>query len=215
MKNLSLTRVVLLLIIFTGCTVIKRQYLPGYYIDLKSKNVEKEASVGKFPVVNDYMNKIPLTSESIQQNQEINEIKQNVIYDYNLKRSNDYDILVSNTSYNGIRYTFTISRTEVFKSIQKSLNNKTMYLPECKVIKKKGGEKDQIIALLLCLFLGMLGIHSFYLGNKRKGIIQLVMFCVGLFTFWFFIGYLIWLALGIWVFVDFIRIVIGDLGPGW
>ncbi|GAB4460579.1 MAG: hypothetical protein Fur0028_13730 [Bacteroidales bacterium] len=41
------------------------------------------------------------------------------------------------------------------------------------------------------------------------------MFLVGLLTFVLIIGYVILTALSIWVLIDFIRLIIGDLGPGW
>jgi TM2 domain-containing membrane protein YozV len=62
---------------------------------------------------------------------------------------------------------------------------------------KKFGEKVLLTAVLLCFFLGALGIHRFYLGYTWQGIVQL-------------------LTLGgfrIWALIDFIRILIGDLKP--
>lgn len=60
-----------------------------------------------------------------------------------------------------------------------------------------GLEKDEmIIAALLCFFLGGLGIHRFYLGYTTIGIIQLL--TAG--------------GCGIWVLIDFVRILMGDLG---
>lgn len=35
-------------------------------------------------------------------------------------------------------------------------------------------EKDWTVTLLLAIFLGYLGIHSFYAGNTLKGILQLI-----------------------------------------
>ena len=57
--------------------------------------------------------------------------------------------------------------------------------------------KSQVVALLLCLFLGGLGIHRFYLGYTGLGILELLTF--GLF--------------GILTLIDLIRIIIGDLKP--
>ena len=67
---------------------------------------------------------------------------------------------------------------------------------------KDGGSKShtgksQLVALLLCIFLGGLGIHRFYLGYIGAGIIQL--FTGG--------------GFGIWWFIDLIRIILGDLKP--
>jgi len=57
--------------------------------------------------------------------------------------------------------------------------------------------KSQIVAAVLCFFLGGLGIHRFYLGYTWQGVVQL----------------LTGGGCGIWALIDFIRILIGDLGP--
>ncbi len=59
------------------------------------------------------------------------------------------------------------------------------------------GEKSQLVALLLALFVGGLGIHRFYLGYTGIGIIQLLT-----------LG-----GLGIWSLIDLIMIITGDLEP--
>ena len=55
--------------------------------------------------------------------------------------------------------------------------------------------KSKLTAILLCFFLGSLGIHRFYLGYTLIGVIQLLTFG----------GFLIW------VIVDLIRLTIGSL----
>jgi TM2 domain-containing membrane protein YozV len=62
---------------------------------------------------------------------------------------------------------------------------------------KQGGGKSQLVALLLCAFLGGLGIHRFYLGYIWQGIVQL----------------LTGGGCGIWALIDFIRIITGSLQP--
>ena len=57
--------------------------------------------------------------------------------------------------------------------------------------------KSQIAALLLCIFVGIIGIHRFYLGYTWQGIVQILTFG----------------GLGIWTLIDLIRIITGDLGP--
>lgn len=57
--------------------------------------------------------------------------------------------------------------------------------------------KSQLTAVLLCFFLGGLGIHRFYLGYTWQGIVQLLT-----------LG-----GLGIWSLIDFIRILTGSLKP--
>jgi|CXWL01.1.fsa_nt_gi TM2 domain-containing membrane protein YozV len=67
-----------------------------------------------------------------------------------------------------------------------------------KITKNPSGEaKSQLIALLLVLSVGGLGIHRFYLGYTWQGIVQLLT-----------LG-----GLGIWVLIDMIRIITGDLKP--
>jgi TM2 domain-containing membrane protein YozV len=61
----------------------------------------------------------------------------------------------------------------------------------------EGGGKSQVAALLLCIFLGGLGIHRFYLGYTWQGVVQLL--TAG--------------GLGIWWLIDLIRIITGDLKP--
>jgi len=63
--------------------------------------------------------------------------------------------------------------------------------------KESGGGKSQLLAGVLCFFLGGLGIHRFYLGYTWQGIVQLLTFG----------------GLGIWILIDFIRILTGDLKP--
>lgn len=53
--------------------------------------------------------------------------------------------------------------------------------------------KSRLAALLLCFFLGALGIHRFYVGKIGTGILMLVT-----------LG-----GLGIWTLVDFVIIIVG------
>ena len=55
--------------------------------------------------------------------------------------------------------------------------------------------KSKLTAILLCFFLGSLGIHRFYLGYTLIGVIQLL-------TFGGFI---------IWAIIDLIMLIIGSL----
>ena len=53
-------------------------------------------------------------------------------------------------------------------------------------------EKSNTVALLLCLFLGGLGVHRFYVGKIGTGVLQLLT-----------LG-----GLGIWALIDLIMIVV-------
>jgi TM2 domain-containing membrane protein YozV len=52
-------------------------------------------------------------------------------------------------------------------------------------------DKSNVVAFLLCFFLGVLGIHRFYVGKIGTGILQIVT-----------LG-----GLGIWAFIDLIFII--------
>ncbi len=54
-------------------------------------------------------------------------------------------------------------------------------------------EKNFVTMLLLCFFIGFLGVHRFYVGKIGTGILQLIT-----------LG-----GLGIWVLIDFIMIAMG------
>lgn len=59
-------------------------------------------------------------------------------------------------------------------------------------------DKSNTVALLLCLFLGILGVHRFYVGKIGTGVLQLVT-----------LG-----GLGIWATIDLIMIVLQKFTDG-
>ncbi len=62
-----------------------------------------------------------------------------------------------------------------------------------------GEQKSKLVAVLLAFFLGGIGIHDFYLGYTKNGIIKIILtVCTG------FGG-------GIWALIDFIRLLTGSL----
>lgn len=58
------------------------------------------------------------------------------------------------------------------------------------------------LAYILWFFLGAFGAHRFYLGRVGSGVAMLVLFWLGVFTFWLIIGSVFLLAYGVWWLVD-------------
>ena len=84
--------------------------------------------------------------------------------------------------------------TAATKNVVKQQENKKA---EASKSATKKGKKSQLIALILCLGVGGLGIHRFYLGYTWQGVVQL----------------LTGGGCGIWWIIDLVRIITGDLKP--
>ena len=67
------------------------------------------------------------------------------------------------------------------------------------IVSENGEQKSKLVAVLLAFFLGYIGVHDFYLGYNKYGIIKIILTvctCVG--------G-------GIWALIDFIRLLTDSL----
>jgi hypothetical protein len=82
----------------------------------------------------------------------------------------------------------SFKETLALKKAQKKIKNAMDNQPN-------GGPRKQLVAFLLCFFLGGLGIHRFYTGHTAIGVIQL----------------LTGGGCGIWALIDLIRIATGDM----
>jgi TM2 domain-containing membrane protein YozV len=80
------------------------------------------------------------------------------------------------------------------QNIEILLSNVSNYLQGKEIQIKGGSSKSILVTLLLCILLGWLGVHRFYVGKIGSGI--LYMFTLGIF--------------GIGILFDAIRILIGN-----
>nr|WP_294904241.1 TM2 domain-containing protein [uncultured Lacibacter sp.] len=123
--------------------------------------------------------------------------------------------------------TATAKKSSKSKLFMKILKNK---LEKMAAKGKKAGDKSKVVAALLAFFLGNLGIHDFYLGNKKAGLLKIiltvagiVLIAVGVATLattatvtvpvLALIGWILLLGVSIWALIDFIRILTGSYQP--
>ena len=65
------------------------------------------------------------------------------------------------------------------------------------------GEKSKVVAGVLAILFGVLGVHKFYLGYSGQGALLLVLFILGIpLMFLFGIGIIVWLVIGIITLVE-------------
>ena len=136
---------------------------------------------------------ITLTSSVPTEINKENDKSQEVSVDKDLKNENKADVALSYSELKKVAEEFkgeklTFKEKIALKVFGKKIANNSA---------KSGGGKSQLIALLLVLLVGGLGIHRFYLGYTWQGIVQLLT-----------LG-----GCGIWALIDLIRIVTGDLTP--
>lgn len=71
--------------------------------------------------------------------------------------------------------------------------------------------KSRAVAFLFAIFFGYLGVHNFYLGHTERGVAQVaaqvVIPIVGILTLG--IGFLLYIPLAIWIFIEVILILCG------
>ena len=72
-------------------------------------------------------------------------------------------------------------------------------------------DKSKVVAALLSFFLGMFGIHRFYLGRIGSGVVMLICAVFGWITTGIIIGFGLLAFVAIWDVIDFIRILCNSL----
>ena len=79
--------------------------------------------------------------------------------------------------------------------------------------RKRRSDKKKVVAALLCFFVGVLGVHRFYVGKVGTGILMIVVLLLPLLIIPnmmmkdFNFG-MLW----IWAIIDFVRIIKGSFG---
>lgn len=84
-------------------------------------------------------------------------------------------------------------------SMKQELTQQELQILQSEYENKK---KSTLISYLLWYFLGLFGMHQFYLGNPLQGILYLVLLTIGSLTAFILIGFFILIPLGIWWLID-------------
>lgn len=188
----SLPTLVLVLLIFSSCTIEKRLYRPGYHIAWKNAKVKSEKNTAQQEeekakeenlVLRDYTKSEP--NEYLAEEHSVNK-SDFATTDTEVEEATDNELFEENKPVQTSSKKYVNLRSEehserakdVVGSIKKEESKKAT--PE-----STGSGKSQIVALLLCIFLGLIGIHRFYLGYTGMGVLYI--FTLGLFG----IGWLI------------------------
>lgn len=198
---------IIIAFVFSSCTMEKRVYLSGYHVEWKNGKIVSQNH-------DSFNNKQDIETSQLEPNKVTSDViivdkcedvslNQPSINDNELLASNDNSVLPISLIKD--KTSFTQNQNVVYQSNQVKKSN-TQILKELKKQKKNVSKeakksnssgKSQLVALLLCIFVGAIGIHRFYLGYIGIGIIQLL--TAG--------------GCGIWALIDLIRIITGGLGP--
>jgi hypothetical protein len=180
-------------ILLSSCSMEKRLYSSGYHIEWnkrneasnKSKSAERHEKSIKAEKSEEVIQNTVLAEPANQ----IQKVEQNVV----TASVDDKSFILSSPAEAIVHEMEAVIKVE-----SKIIKNKAVTSP--KVLKPnatKGGDKNWLVAVLLCFFLGGLGIHRFYLGYTWQGVVQLLTFG----------------GFGIWALIDLFRIIFKNLKP--
>lgn len=188
--------------VVTNKQIQKRKYNKGFYAHkVKGKKVEKADRV----IISD-INETLAKNPSVLPQSEILENR-------TIIRSEQTTLALSPSAFKAVATTNTKQGSNAKKAVKQTLADSGISLKDKLLTKKltneiisgkithpiskNAGGKSQLIALIICIFLGGIGIHRFYLGYTLEGVIQLLT-----------LG-----GCGIWALIDLVRIITGDLQP--
>jgi len=202
-KQLSLLGLAILLIL-NSCTIEKRVHLPGYHVEWKNgmRHANKHELVSEDNITQIEINQSKTVDPSEKAVNTTDIVLESTVPEEIISASVDNDaviipsqeIVAIDKKANTI--TSKMNSTSNTKTVIVSKERKTKMKSE-KNNSDDGSGKSQLVALLLCFFVGVLGIHRFYLGYTGIGVLMLL--TGGL--------------CGLLLLIDFIRILTGDLKP--
>lgn len=194
--KLSFLSLAILTIMLGSCTMEKKRYSFGYHVEWKIFNKSDKASAGV---------KTANTRKLKQRKAETPVVDETVaiaepVYTQRIEQAETAGTIavVEHSSTLAVSGASPAAAQQIAQPAKAVV--KKGLAAKIKSIKKAAANEvgeNQLVATLLCFFLGVLGIHRFYLGYTWQGIVQLLT-----------LG-----GFGIWVLIDFVRIIMGRLQP--
>lgn len=175
----------------------KRKYNKGFFIDFKKNNNENLAVNSKREVKSEQVKEVVESNKNLEITASNDVVNETVII---TKHVNNVETKETTTTTNApIEQNIVVSKKvqKIIDKVNKTVEKQNKKAENKDASSKRSSGKSQLIALLLVVFVGSLGIHRFYLGYTWQGVVQLLT-----------LG-----ACGIWSLIDLIRIITGDLGP--
>lgn len=174
MKQIALLLGLAAMAALSSCTMEKRLYRPGHYIAWNSGKSASEKNKDKQAVpVTGQVNTI--TASSMDFETAAIDVVPAAVYAEKAPAAEQ-----SKSVLPGKHFESGYSKPIIAPAKSKKETNKT-HAVTIKKHKKaayskaaEGSGKNQIVALLLCFFLGLLGIHRFYLGYTGLGVLYLL-----------------------------------------
>ncbi len=184
--------------VMTNNFIQKRKYTKGFFIGTKKQNAQRTQSTSqKFEIAN-------IASEKIEATPIDNSIERDLLTITHQPSPVRTDNDLSTKTEVGqakqkppVQFDIEVPQSVLNTHAPKMNNNGLLKAPRPLVPNSPLNGGSQVVALALCFFIGIFGIHRMYLGYIGIGLLQLITFG----------------GLGIWWFIDLIRIIIGDLKP--
>jgi len=195
-----------MIVLFNACSVQKRHYRPGFHFEAAQKKTPKtEVKETAAPIEE---TTAPVETATIPETVSVTEnatasttteatVAQRPVVKINKNKHSNANTAVA-----------TPVKEKGSKKIGFNSQDKKGYKAGPKGILGILGD-DKLIAILLCIFLGWLGIHRFYLGYPISALIMILLFILSS-VGWFFIGplgYIAGLLLFVWIIIDLIFLI--------
>lgn len=196
MKNKNLLKLTLIctIALISSCSIQKRTFNSGYHVEwrknLSSNNSNEKLETSEVDLIraNNNIDENTNVNESIEnENPSSNNVA--LIKDYSIESEINLETNLKSESINQVNSLRTQKRIDNEITPSRKQTNLNAYKKKSEKSKKVSGSgnggKLQIVALILCILLGLIGVHRFYLGYNGLGILYLL--TLGLFG----IGWLI------------------------